>query len=200
MDHIVIKVRTIFLLILFFNINIFAQNTPKGSKFLLLEKSATSDYAYFSDLKYKGRQHSYSDLEVDLSTNIPIPSNIECKFLTEIFIFRVNKKGEIDFVKSNGNLEDSSRIKIIQNIKNTKGHWYISKNTNKTFHYFVFPFYSHNIDPLKKCSSGAEFYEINALIKQYIDIKRLLMDLLPPSVNITFLSGGSHYKGLQNLK
>jgi len=198
METIVNKIKPIVIFIILINQIGLAQNRSIDNKYSTNLKSTKSNFAYFKDIKLKGKQHSYSDLAIDLSSNLPIPKNIECKFLTELFVFKVNKIGEIDFIRSYGNLEDSTRNKIILNLKNTKGHWYISRKEKFENHFFVFPFISYNVNSSKKCNSGNEFNEIKEFIMQLYDTNSLLLMLLPPSKNITILPHGEHKFSVNN--
>jgi hypothetical protein len=171
-------------------------NSEKNLKaFKFEEKNRTAPFSYLGKRNSEYEKHGFETLVYDLAENVPIPDDILCRSNMGIFIFKVNKKSEIDELIYNGDLDTLVEQKIKQNIRETTHMYNLpSSETSEQFHWFIFPFSSDGRMLNYRSCPNAETLKIefNYGFKLYL-LTQNLRKILPEFKSLTILPEMDHF-------
>lgn len=158
-------------------------------------QSINHPFSYKYSNRTIGGRVSYYHLADDLSNMVPVPTDINCKYDLEYFVFRVNAKGDIDFLKSFGTVTPEIRSKIKSNIYALKGKFVLPKKKSPhQFHWFVYLFTSHGENDAQPCPNQGEIKKMGENALTMINLEYLLRQILPDLPDYTFIVGGHTLK------
>jgi hypothetical protein len=177
--------------------SLYGQTTSESNKMFqrtFSQKNKLDPFFYFGNEIKKGNTHCYEILENDLVADVPVPADVLCRNNYGIFAFKINRKGKIEKLEYEGDLDSSIVRKIKLNIRKTEGNYTRpSKSNQESFHWFVLPFMSngYHLGPFS-CANAVkleiEFNLESKRARSYLNI----IEFLPDFPSLTVLHNMDH--------